>query len=78
MKLGIDKLWHNIFSRTDGGHFVMVTEMVKCALAICHLNANVERSFGTNKIMLRKQNMSLSEETITGLSVIKAAVDWIC
>ena len=45
VKLRIDRFWHKIFSRTDasGDHFVILLKMVKCALALCHSNADVER-----------------------------------
>ena len=48
--------------------------MVKCALSLCHSNADVKRSFSTNKRMLTKQNMALNEETIIGLRASKATV----
>ena len=75
MKLKIDKFWHKIFSRRDasGDHFVTLPKMVKIDLALCHSNADVERSFSTNKRMLMKQNMSCVRRLI-GLRGIKAAV----
>ena len=77
MKLKMDKFWHKIFSRTDGSedHFVILPKMVKCASALCHSNADIERSFIENKRMLTKQNTSLIEETVIGLRTIKAAVE---
>ena len=77
LKLRIDKYWHKIFSRRDdsGDSFVVLTKMVKCALSLCQSNADVERSFSTNKRMPRKQNMALNEEAIIGLRASKAAVE---
>ena len=66
LKLRIDKYWHS---------FVVLPKMVKCALSLCHSNADVERSFSTNKRMLTKQNVALNEETIIGLRASKAAVE---
>ena len=49
--------------------------MVKCALALCHSNADVERSLSTNKKMVTKSNTSLKPETLRGLRAIKCAAD---
>ena len=49
--------------------------MVKCVLSLCHSNADVERSFSANKIMMSKQNMVLNEETIIGLRASNTAVE---
>ena len=77
VKPRIDKFWHRIFSRTDasGDHFVILPKMVKCALALCNSNADVERLLRTNVRISEKQNISLSEDTIIGLRAIKADVD---
>ena len=44
--LRVDHFWHKIFCSRDssGDKFVLLSKMVKCALALCHSNANVERS----------------------------------
>ena len=75
LKLRIDKYLHKKFSRRgdSGDNFVVLPKMVKCALSLFHSNADVERSFSTNKRMLTKQNMALNE-TI-GLRASKAAVE---
>ena len=49
--------------------------MVKCALALGLLNADVERSFSADKRMLTKQNTFLSEATIAGVRAIQAVVE---
>ena len=49
--------------------------MVKCALALCHSNADVERSLSTNKRVVTKHNVSMKKETITGFQSVKAAVE---
>ena len=48
--------------------------MVKCALALCHSNADVKRSLSVNKRMLRKQNVAMKDETSKGLRAIKDAI----
>ena len=53
---------------------ISVAKMVKCALALCHLNADVERSVSVNKEMLMEQNVSMKDEPIIGLRATKAAV----
>ena len=59
---------------SSGDKFVVLPKMVKCALALCHSNADVERSLSVNKRMLTKMNTKMSEETINGLRSTKAAV----
>ena len=49
--------------------------MVKCALALCHSNADVERSLSTNKKVDTIHNVSMKKETITGLQSVTAAVE---
>ena len=77
LKCRTDKYWHKIFSRRDdsGDNFVVLPNMVKCFLSLCHSNADVERSFSTNKRMLTKQNMALNEKTIIGCRDNKAVVE---
>ena len=48
--------------------------IIKCALVLCHSNADVERSFCVNNRVLTKQNVSLKDETVKGLRAIKAAI----
>ena len=61
----------------------MLPKKVNCVLALCHSDADVERSLSANTRMLTMHNMSLSEETIiiTGIRAIKDAVEecvWRC
>ena len=65
------------FTKGDrrGDCFVVLPKMVKCALALCHSNADVERSLSTNKKIVTKCNVSMKKETITGLQSVKAAVE---
>ena len=77
LKLRVDHLWHKVFTKGDGSGdcFVVLPKMVKCALALCHSNAGVERSLSTNKKVVTKHNVSMKKETITGLRSVKAAVE---
>ena len=53
---------------------MVLPKMVKCALALCHSNGDVERSLSVNKRMLTQMNTRMSEEIINGLRSTKAAV----
>ena len=74
--LCVDHFWKKVFTKKDnhGDQFEVLPKMVKCALALCHSNADVERSLIVNKGMLTKQNVSMKDETIIGLKATKAAV----
>ena len=76
LSLRVDHFWRKVFGGLDssGDKFVVLPKMVKCALALCHSNANVERSLSVNKKMLTKMNTKMSEEIINGLRSTKAAV----
>ena len=54
---------------------MILLKMVKCALALCHSNGDVERSFSANKRILANKNISLGEEAIIGFRAIKTAVE---
>ena len=76
MEVRVDHFWNKMFRRTDGSgdRFELIPKMVKCALALCHSNADVERSLSVNKRMLTKQNVTMKDETLIGLRVIKDAI----
>ena len=76
LSLRVDHFWRKVFGGIDssGDKFVVLPKMVKCALALCHSSADVERSLSLNKRMLTKMNTRMSEETINGLRSTKAAV----
>ena len=73
----IDHFWHRIFNIPDkcGDFFEVLPKMVKCALTLCHSNADVERSLSTNKKIVTKSNTSLKPETLRGLRAIKCAIN---
>ena len=48
--------------------------MVKCAVALCHSNADVKRSFST-KMNANKAEYALHEETNIELRAVKAPVE---
>ena len=77
MKRRTDHFWHRIFNILDkcGDFFEVLPKMVKCALALCHSNADVERSLSTNKKIVTKSNTSLKPETLRGLRAIKCAIN---
>ena len=49
--LRVDHFWRKVFGGIDssGDKFVVLPKMVKCALALCHSNADVERSLSVNE-----------------------------
>ena len=65
LEVRVDHFWHKIFNKTDksGDNFIILPKMVKCALVLCHSNADVERSLSVNKRMLTKQNVAMKYET---------------
>ena len=76
LKLRVDQFWHKVFITSDatGEKFSVLPKMIKCALVLCHSNADVERSLSINKKVVTKQNVSMKRETLTGLRSVKAAV----
>ena len=75
MKLRVNQFWHKVFitSNATSEKFSVLPKMIKCALALCHLNADVERSLSINKKVVTKQNVSMKREALTGLRRVKAA-----
>ena len=71
--------WHRIFNIPDkcGDFLEVLPKMVKCALALCHSNADVERSLSTKKKMVIKSNTSLKPETLRGLRAVTMCNWWI-
>ena len=76
LQLRVDHFWHKVFTKADasGDQFSVLPKMIKCALALCHSNADVERSLSVNKRVVTKQNMTMKRETLTGLRSVKAAM----
>ena len=74
--LGVDHFWHEVFTKADASsdQFSVLPKMIKCALALCHSNADVERSLSVNKRVVTKQNMSMKRKTLTRLRSVKAAI----
>ena len=56
------------------GNCLSLPKIVKCALTLCHSNADVERSLSVNKRTLTNQNMAMKDETLIGLRVIKDTI----
>ena len=59
--LHMDHLGKKVFTRKDncGDQFEVLPKMVKCALALWHSKADVERSLIVNNGILTKQNVSM-------------------
>ena len=76
INLWVDYFWCKVFAHTDasGDKFLVLPQLVKCALSLSHSNADVERSFSINKKMLTKQIMRMNDKTVTGLRAMKAVV----
>ena len=76
LQLRVHHFWHDVFTKADtiGDQFSVLPKMIKCALSLCHSNADVERSLNINKRLVRKQYISMKRETLTGLRSVKAAV----
>ena len=74
--LHVDHFWNKVFTKKDnhGDQFEMLPKVVKCTLALCHSDADVERSSSVNRRLLTKQNVSMKEETTIGLRATKTAV----
>ena len=66
-KKRVDQFWHKVFITSDatGEKFSVLPKMIKCALALCHSNAGVERSLSINKKVVTKQNVCMERETLT-------------
>ncbi len=75
-EIRVDHFWQKMFKCADdsGESFAVLAKMVKCALALCHSNADVERSLSVNSKLLTKNRVSLNQETIVGLRAVKDGV----
>ena len=75
LSLRVDHFWRKVFGGIDSSRdkFVVLPKMVKCALAPCHSNTNVESSLSVNKKMLAKMNTRMSEEAINSLRSTRTA-----
>ena len=78
--LCVDHFLKEVFTKKDNceDQFEVLPKMVKCTLALCNSNADVEMFLSVNRRMLTKQNVSMKGETIIGLRATKAAVQDYC
>ena len=76
LQLRVNHFWHEVFTKADtiDDQFSVLPKMIKCPLALCHSNADVERSLSINKRLVTKQNMSMKREILTGHRNVQAAV----
>lgn len=75
----VDHYWRNIFSICDSvgrKKYTYLSVLVKALLSIPHGNADVERGFSVNKLMLDNRS-NLSIESINGIRQVKSFVQQI-
>jgi hypothetical protein len=73
----IDYYWKNVFTlKTSNGtdKFISLAKLVKCALALSHGNADVERGFSENAFLLTDDRSLLSDASINGLRATRDGV----
>jgi len=73
----IDYYWKNIFTlKTNSGtdKFIALAKLVKCALALSHGNADIERGFSENAFLLTDDRSLLSDASINGLRATRDGV----
>ena len=73
----IDYYWKNVFTlKTTSGKdkFISLAKLIKCALALSHGNADVERGFSENAFILTNDRTLLSDASINGLRATRDGV----
>jgi len=73
----IDYYWKNVFTlKTNTGtdKYIALAKLVKCALALSHGNADVERGFSENGFLLTNGRSLLSHASINGLRATRDGV----
>jgi hypothetical protein len=73
----IDYYWKNVFTlktNTGADKFIALAKLVKCALALSHGNADVERGFSENAFLLTDDRSLLSHASINGLRATRDGV----
>lgn len=73
----IDYYWKNIFTlKTNNGteKFHSLAKLVKCALALSHGNADIERGFSENAFLLTDDRSLLSNGSINGLRATRDGI----
>jgi hypothetical protein len=73
----IDYYWKNVFTlktNTGADKFIALAKLVKCALALSHGNADVERGFSENAFLLTDDRSLLSDASINGLRATRDGV----
>ena len=75
----IDYYWKHVFTlKTNTGieKFIASPTLVKCALALSHANADVERGFSENVFLLTDDRSLLSDASINGLRATRDGVKY--
>lgn len=73
----IDAYWREVFKlKTNHGtnKFQSLARLVKCALALSHGNADIERGFSENAFLVSDDRTLLSDASINGLRATRDAV----
>lgn len=73
----IDQYWSKVLDMTNAlGHLKYATlgKVVRACLALSHGNSDVERSFSVNKRIVTSDRVSLSEDTINAVRLVKDAI----
>jgi len=73
----IDRYWREVFQlKTSLGtkKFHSLEKLVKCALALSHGNADIERGFSENAFLVTDDRSLLSETSINGLRATRDAI----
>jgi len=69
--------WHKVSQLPDGRGgktYECLTHVAKAVLTLSHSNAIPDRGFSVNKAMLGKEQLSLGENTIAALCIVKDTV----
>jgi len=75
--LSIDKYWAKVFKRTtDLGQpmYPTLSTLVKCVIIIAHGNADVERGFSANALIVTSDPSALNASSVSGLPTVHDAV----
>ena len=73
----IDYYWQRVFTlktNTGANQFIALAKLVKCALALSHGNADVERGFSENAFLLSDDRSLLSVASINGLRATRDGI----
>jgi hypothetical protein len=73
----VDSYWAKVLQRRNAlgqPKYSILGKVVKACLSLSHGNSDAERSFSTNKRTVTPERVSLSEETINAVRLVKDAL----